>query len=416
MTKIVISTFGSSGDLHPYLAIGLELKNRNYDVIIATSDAYKDKVEKTGLKFHLIRPTISLTDTKLAKRAMDLEKGPEVIIKELIYPYIEQSYEDLLSISASADLLINHSISFAGPIVAEKLGIPWVSCVLSPNAHWSYLDPSVISGSPFLANLPNRGKFINKIFINLTKRIVKNWSKPLYQFREKINLPKGKDPIFYQLHSPFLSLSLFSPVLANKQSDWPANNVVTGFCFFNEHEVNNNVNQFLHEGEPPIVFTLGSAAVVAAGNFYDLSLEVLGNIKKRAILLVGQNQITEIPQSIKKDILITSYLPYNQIFPKSLIVVNQGGIGTVAQVMKAGKPMLGIPFSHDQPDNTARIKRAGMGEVIFKQNLTKARLQNGILSILNNQQYFDNAEQIGKEINLENGVQKACDTIEKNFF
>src|SRR6478736_849501 len=110
MKKIVISTFGSLGDIHPYLSLGLELKRRGHEVTVATSDVHEIKIVNTGLAFHRLRPLISFSDKVLAERVMDLKDGPEVIIKELIFPYIEQTYEDLLQVTSKADLLINHSV------------------------------------------------------------------------------------------------------------------------------------------------------------------------------------------------------------------------------------------------------------------------------------------------------------------
>jgi len=240
--------------------------------------------------------------------------------------------------------------------------------------------------------------------------MVRNWSKPIYDLRERLGLKRGRDPIFYQLHSPHLSLSLFSENFATKQIDWPKNNLITGFCHFDEPEIyDQELLDFLNERDVPIVFTLGSAAVVAPGDFYNLCSDVVRDIGKRAIFLVGDNSIA---QPATKESFIRSYLPFNQIFPKASIIVNQGGIGTVAQVMRAGKPMLGIPFSHDQPDNTARIKRLGMGELIFKKELTKQRLKKSLVSMLNDQKYFEKAKSIGAKVKNENGAKKACDAIE----
>jgi UDP:flavonoid glycosyltransferase YjiC (YdhE family) len=261
-----------------------------------------------------------------------------------------------------------------------------------------------------LVNLPSKGRFINSLFINLTKAMVKNWSKPVYDLRNRLGLKRGKDPIFYQLHSPHLSLSLFSENFAAKQIDWPKNNIITGFCYFDEPEIyNQELPNFLNDGDSPIVFTLGSAAVVAPGNFYDLCSEVVYDIGKRAIFLVGENSSS---QHSSRELFVASYLPFHQVFPKASLIVNQGGIGTVAQVIKAGKPMLGIPFSHDQPDNTARIKRLGIGELIYKKELTKQRLKKNLVSMLNDQKYFEKAKSIGDKVKSENGTKTACDAIE----
>src|SRR5437660_6032479 len=84
--KIVLTTFGSYGDLHPYIAIGLELKARGHRVVLATTPVYREKIEATGLFFHPIRPDLPSPEenTELVRKAMDLKKGAEFIIKDLI--------------------------------------------------------------------------------------------------------------------------------------------------------------------------------------------------------------------------------------------------------------------------------------------------------------------------------------------
>lgn len=412
MSRIVIYTFGSLGDLNPYLSIGLELKELGFDVIIATSDIYKDTVEKTGLSFHFVRPLFSdyINNEEIAKKAMDLKRGGEFIIKEVIYGHIEESYEDLISIASTADLLITHSICYAGPIVAEKLKMPWISCALSPNIYLSSYDPPVFPISPVFQHLPQLGRGANKLFINITKQVVKSWGKPVDTFRKQLKLPKGRDPVFEQLHSPYLTLSLFSSVIAKKQPDWPQNNIITGFCFYDNSSVNLALESFLNEGEQPILFTLGTAAVQTAEDFYEICFEALKGINTRAVILKGNNNVN-IPSDLDSNVYVSDYIPFNQAFGKCSVIVNQGGIGTVAQVMRAGKPMIGVPFSHDQPDNVFRVKRLGMGEVIYRENLTVKNLQQQLLLLLKNPNYTLAAKQVAGEINGENGTVKACHEI-----
>ena len=53
------------------------------------------------------------------------------------------------------------------------------------------------------------------------------------------------------------------------------------------------------------------------------------------------------------------YAPYSKVFPHAACVVHQGGVGTTSQVLRAGVPHLFMPFSHDQPDNAARLVKPG---------------------------------------------------------
>ena len=133
--RIVLTTYGSLGDLHPYMAIALELQQRGHHPVIATHELYRSKVEAEGLEFYSIRPDIASGNTEQAqeiiKRAMHPTDGTQYVIRELILPYLKNSYEDLMQAVSGADLLITHPITYAGPIVAEKTGIRWASSYVS---------------------------------------------------------------------------------------------------------------------------------------------------------------------------------------------------------------------------------------------------------------------------------------------
>src|SRR5215213_10245182 len=120
--KIVLTTFGSFGDIHPYIAVGLELKARGHTAIIATSPSYREKIEATGLGFHPVRPDITPPEENLETlvKAMDVMKGGQFIIEEMFAPHVHDGYKDLCEATRDADLLVTHMLTFAGPVVAEK--------------------------------------------------------------------------------------------------------------------------------------------------------------------------------------------------------------------------------------------------------------------------------------------------------
>jgi UDP:flavonoid glycosyltransferase YjiC (YdhE family) len=130
--KVVVTTIGSLGDLHPCLALGLELKKRGHETVIATSEFYRQKVISTGLEFHSIGPKhISPEDPELLSTIMDVKNGPENFIRKLLMPHMRGVYEDLLEACSGAKFLITGELVFAAPLVAERLRIRWASCVLS---------------------------------------------------------------------------------------------------------------------------------------------------------------------------------------------------------------------------------------------------------------------------------------------
>src|SRR5258708_367872 len=97
--RIVLTTFGSLGDLHPYIAIALGLQARSHEAVIATSAFYRQKIEALGIGFRAVRPDHPdlQGDPDLVRRLMDLRKGTECVIREMMVPVLRESYEDTLA-------------------------------------------------------------------------------------------------------------------------------------------------------------------------------------------------------------------------------------------------------------------------------------------------------------------------------
>jgi rhamnosyltransferase subunit B len=415
MSRIVIATIGSLGDLHPKIAIALELRQRGHDVVFATHKEYQTKIEALGFKFGRMRPdNIALDDPQEMARMMDLKTGSEYIIRKGICPSLRQTYADLMNISKDADFIVAGEIVVAARLVAEKLGIRWASSAMAPIAFLSVYDPPVLPLFPFLAKLRGFGFIANWGVINFAKLITKSWGEPVHQLRRELGLSALKgNPFIDDKFSPYLTIALFSPLLAKPQPDWAANTVMAGFTFYDgSTEITPELQLFLDSGTPPIVFTLGSAAVLDPGNFYQESLQAAKQLNRRAVLLIGKNTP---PENLTKDIIAVSYAPYSQIFPHACAIVHQGGIGTTAQALRAGRPTIVMPYSHDQPDNAARVERLGTSRTIELKNYSALRVVKELNELLDNPSYANKAIQISKIVQAEHGVGVACDAIVKQL-
>src|SRR5688572_6568858 len=126
MARIVLSTMGSLGDLHPMIALGLELRSRGHDILVNTWDGYEEKIAELGFGFRPLRPKVDIEDVELLKAMIDARTGPEMIIKELMFPALHDTYEDVTTASDGADLLINGEIVYVASSVVDKTGIKWV--------------------------------------------------------------------------------------------------------------------------------------------------------------------------------------------------------------------------------------------------------------------------------------------------
>jgi len=415
MSRILLTTLGSLGDLHPQIALALELQKRGHNVVFATHKEYGARIEDLGFEFHRMRPdNTALDDPQEMARIMNLQKGTEYVIRNWVCANLRETYMDLINSAKGMDLILAGEGVVAARLVAEKLRIQWAFTVLQPNSFFSAYDPPVLPMFPFLAKLRWLGPIVNQGIVNFAKLVSKSWAEPIYQLRHELGLPPlSGNPFIDDKYSPLLVLALFSPVLAKSQPDWAANTIITGFAFYDgsqdRAELTPRLKEFLKEGEPPIVFTLGSSAVLDPGNFYQESIQAAKLLNRRAVLLIGKNIP---PGNLPDDIVAVNYAPYSQIFPRSCAIVHQGGIGTMAQALRAGRPTLVMPYSHDQPDNAARAKRLGVARTIARTSYTAERVAKELKHLLNSPSYAKRASEVMWQILAEDGVEVACNEIE----
>jgi UDP:flavonoid glycosyltransferase YjiC (YdhE family) len=417
--RIVLTTFGTLGDVHPLIALCLELQQRGHHPVIAAAEMFRRKVEPLGIEFFPIRPHLNPEDSELVALLMDIRKGTERTLREVLFPAIRDTYTDLLAAvqhQGGAALLLSGELVYAAPLVAEKTGVPWASYVLAPLSYFSAYDPPVLPPYPLLARLESVLPGMGRGIARFARYITRHWAGPIYRLREELGLPRGNDPIFDAKHSPRLALAMFSPVLGTPQQDWPSSAVITGFAFYDgdagKQELSPELESFLAAGDPPVVFTLGSVAVLDAGNFYEESARAAEMIGARAILLVGTDKRNLPAHTLPGTICVAEYAPYSRLFPRAAAIVHQGGVGTTAQALRAGKPMLVMPYSHDQPDNARRVQRLGVARILQRQHYTAYRAAKEIRHLLSSPKYARRAERIGFELQHENGVAMACDALE----
>jgi len=153
--RIVLTTFGSFGDLHPFIAVGLALKARGCRVTVAASEEYRSKIESEGLSFHAVRPTSEQTRNDLRLDGGQLlrklaNRTAPFIVEKMIAPYAEQTFSDLCEVMRNADLVVASSFSIIARLAITKLRLASVSLLLYPCAFASAEDPPYLMEFPWL--------------------------------------------------------------------------------------------------------------------------------------------------------------------------------------------------------------------------------------------------------------------------
>lgn len=423
--RIVLSTFGSFGDVHPYIAIAVELKRRGHRPVIATTEMYREKVEPLGLDLHRVRPDTPSYDepdkvAAMVEQVVDAWQGPERLMRTLILPHLRDSYEDLLAATTGADLLVTHPLPFVGPMVAEKTGVPWVSSVLAPGSFLSVHDPVVPPQLPSLFALMKRSPAFTRALLWLGRKRFDSVARPVYELRRSLGLRPGGNPLMEGQHSPTLVLALYSKVLGAPQPDWPANARVTGFPFYDRRDrpgdpargLAPELEEYLAAGEPTVVFTLGSSAIWVAKDFYTESLKAAAALGVRALLLIGDER-NRPPGELPRGAAVFDYAPYGELMPRARATVHQGGVGTTGQALRSGRPALIVPHAFDQHDNAARVERLGAARVVVRPRYKAARVETELRALLEDGSYERRAAEVGRAVAAEDGAGAACDALEE---
>jgi len=412
----LLTSWGSHGDLHPFLALGRGLMSRGHEVTLVGHPDWGADTEKAGLRF---------VSTGEPSREDFIQDHPEVmsmkwgglvslhtLVNKAIAPGFEHTMTALLAEAPAHDVIIAHHFTFPAPVVAELTGLPWATVSLAPG-----VVPSAYSLPGANFGRAGRGFFgrgWNRFIWSAGKMISHIMVDPVVnRLRAKHGLPPVRDAIF-DAHSPVLNLQLYSEYFAPRPPDWSAGKRIAGFCYYDPPGavLAPEIEEFLGRGEPPVLFTLGSTAVQKPGAFYQSAVEALETLGLRGILLIGleKNRPSRLPDTI----LAIPYAPYGLLMPRVRAVAHQCGIGTLSHTLRAGVPSVACPFAFDQPNNARRIEELGVAEIVLPHQHDARHLGQALERLLASDAPA-RARHIGDLIRAEDGVTRACAILEETF-
>src|SRR5438270_2520210 len=181
------------------MALALELQERGYISVIATSPLYGEKVEAEGIPFHPARPELPPPDAadsaEIIRRVSHGRRGPSYLFRELLVPHLRETYADTLAAvtaDGGADLLVSHQVPLTAPLVAEKTGIKWISSVLFPIAFASRYDPPTPPQLPAVRALTTIHPLVARAVMGIGKWTTKSWVKPIQESRRELGLPRSQ--------------------------------------------------------------------------------------------------------------------------------------------------------------------------------------------------------------------------------
>lgn len=419
--RVVLATGGSLGDLHPFIALGRALQSLGHDVGIATAVDYRDKIEAAGLTFHQVGPSIAdLTrDTGMDLSALTaaIAKSDRFLFGDILLPRAEDAARQLIAVTEGAAAVVGSTLAIGAQFAAEHWRIPCVAVSLQPTMVFSRYDPPFLPAAPWLKPATSGPQlWLNDLTRALGRMSTARWTAPMNAIRASLGLTQTKDNIVFDAgRSADLYLGLYSPLLSPRQADAAPNFDVVGYAAYDSETgapsaLGPELEAFLKAGPPPLVFTLGSAAVNIPGDFYVESLKAARRLGRRAVLLVGPDGDQTLAKA-DPEIHVAAYAPFSLLFPRAATIVHQGGIGTVHQALSSGRPQLVVPHLGDQYDNAARVVRLGCGRSLARPRYRSDTVAAALRALAEDPLVSARAEAVAPQVRAQDGAAAAAARI-----
>lgn len=418
--RILITTIGSAGDINPFVAIGRALRGRGHEVVMLVNPHFEPRVRAAGLGFE---PLGTEEDFLRALHHADLvhpRKGPALVVRELIHTAVRPTVAGVerLVREFRPDVLLRHHISFGARWVAERHGVPQAVGVLAPMFWFSRREAPIYRPLPLMRRQPY---WVVRAGVRVGRHMMR-WivDRPMNALARELGYPPTRDMIFHEAVRPGdggAVLGLWSPHVRPALADDPPASTICGYAWYDRQHVGEHapeeIERFLGDGEPPVIFTLGTSVVHHAGDFYRRAAEACRLIGRRGLLLTGTPEYAPPARDLPRGVAAFTYAPFSAVLHRGCATIHHGGAGTTAQAMRAGRPSLVIPFANDEFDNAERARALGVAESLWKPRASARRLAATLDRLLGDGAIARRAAELGGHLRAEDGAAVATGVVEK---
>ena len=410
--RITILTYGSRGDVQPFLALAVGLQRAGHQVKLAAPHRFEDFVSGYNLSFIPLAGDPEV----ISQRLNDAGANPIGMVRAMsgyIFSIADQVAREAFAACEDADLIIHSFLFTAGAhSLARKLSIPDVSVQTFPIfAPTRAFPPVSMAGLP-----PGPLSYFSHW---LTTQIFWHGGKIGFRRLRKLD-PQAFDLDLYwpfhadgnRLRTPLVLA--YSPTVVPRPDDWFAPYIhIPGYFFLDSsgsYQPPAALTDFISAGKPPVCVSFGSMIHHEIARIYRVVFDALLKTDNRAIVLSGWSKLSGEQTA---NILVTDAIPHDWLFPRCKALIHHGGAGTTAAGLHSGIPNLVVPFAADQPFWGARVHAIGAGpRPIPVKELTAEKLI-AVLIEADEKAIRNSAQAAGRKIRAEDGVGNAVKFIEE---
>lgn len=408
--RFLLNPVGSSGDVHPFVGIGRELRARGHEVILFAAAPHRGVVEQSGLEF-----VETATEEQYHAATLDPDlwhprRGFETVLK-LVIPLLEPTRRELEArYEPGRTMIVGHPLGFAARSFEDRSGAPAATIHLAPSSLRSAHQVPALPPGVDISGLPHWLK--RTLWALIDRAAIDPLIVPeLNRWRGTLGLPPVRRVFDRWINSPRLVIGLFPDWFGPAQPDWPPQFHHTSFPLWDDPgaPLDPELAAFLEAGSPPVVVSPGSANR-HAGPFFTAAMRAIERLGRRGLFLTGFPE--QLPPGLPTTILARGYAPFSAVLPRSAALVHHGGVGTLAQGLAAGIPQLIMPMAFDQPDNALRATRLGVARWLTPGRFTAERVAAVLGELLDDPAVGRATTSVRNRLRGMSGVRPACDLLE----
>jgi sterol 3beta-glucosyltransferase len=417
--NIGIFTYGTRGDVQPYIALALGLMGKGHQVTIAAPENFKEFVEDFGIAFHPLHGN--------AEKMMNSLEGQGVLQAENTIKLMKYFFKVLNDIKVPLRKSYIDGINKVDFIIANSATLPITSAIAekqNKKIALTYFMPPVVPTAEFplgdfdFLNFPWYNKLTYKLAHAFYWKFVKEETN---EFRQELGLPVLNENLIVHIgkQKP-LDLYCISPSLIPQPKDWEGNSKITGFLAIPKQNRENNtldkvpteLSDWLAQGDKPIYMGFGSNGVGNTAKFISILNDVLTKTNERILFCTGWSLFENFPAH--KNLFVTKYVNHEAVLPKCKAGIFHGGAGTLAAMLRNNLPVIIISFYTDQPTWGKIVERMKLGVHIPIKKLNSDKLITALTKV-QTREIRNNVEMVGQQVRNENGLENAVNEIEKYF-
>lgn len=405
--RVVLASFGTRGDVAPFLKLAQALQARGHETFSVTDHAHaallRDAQVPGVTPFSHYDPQALLDDP----RYRDPHLGVQRIFKDIFIPLVPLMFEAVSqALQTPSDLVLVHPWCFGAHYAAERAQVQRGTMCLSPLTWWSIEDPGLYSQIRPPA-------WMHRALLKGPMRWMLNGllGTQLHRARAQLGLPEIPRP-FFSMYETGVNYGLWSPTVRGPAKDDPHESKIVGFepPPHADASLSDEVQDFLRAGSAPVVLGLGSLLPPLAADVYAAARAAALALGQRIIVVGGSHVLAN------EDVLVVDHAPYPALFAQASVVMHHAGINSLSEGLRAGRPQVLIPFSTDQFDNAWRAERMGVAAVLPRSKVTARRLTQVLRQQLGDTEGRARAEGVAVQLRDEPaGTEVIVDDLERLF-